>query len=46
MRIVLLAAACLLIGMIVGNRMAAEGTLPGCRPTPPPSPTVTIKEHR
>lgn len=31
MRIVWLAVACIIIGVVIGNRMAAEGSLPGCR---------------
>lgn len=33
MRIFLLALACLIIGMIIGNRMTHDGDIPGC-PTP------------
>jgi hypothetical protein len=34
MRIFLLALACIVIGMVVGVHMAAEGKLPGCDPKP------------
>jgi hypothetical protein len=40
MRIVLLALACILVGILIGNRMAAEGSLPGC-PGPRPSTSST-----
>jgi hypothetical protein len=42
MRIFWLAVVCLIVGVIVGNRMAAEGSLPGCN-NRPPAPAVSTK---
>lgn len=43
MRIFLLAVACIIVGVIVGSRMAAEGSLPGCTIAPSSIPSTTTE---